>query len=179
MNNFPVIVDGKEYWISRSVATATSIFTINDDNKLCVLANKRGTGLPGQNFSNPGKWSVITGFLDYNENFVQCCIREVHEETGVDISKVDLNFREFEDDPSRDGQVILMRYSGFIENGTELELTDKFSDPNEVAEIKWIPLDELENYEWTSERHIQKIREYGEYECVENRYELAPDFEVW
>lgn len=178
MNNFPVNVNGKEMWISRSVATAVSIYTINDDGKLCILANKRGTGLPGQHFSNPGKWSVITGFIDYDETLEECCIREVHEETGIDISSIKLTMRCIEDDPKRDGQVILIRYSGFIEDASDQELTDKYSEPNEVAELKWIPLNELENYTWTSERHIRKIREYGERECLENEYGLNSNYDV-
>ena len=177
MKNFPVYDGGKEWWISRSVAVAVSIYSIKD-GKLCILANKRGTGLPGQNFSNPGKWSVITGFIDYDETLRQCAIREVHEETGVDISEVNLKQQDIEDDPSRDGQVILIRYSGFLWDVIPQELTDKYAEPNEVAEIKWVPLDELDNYDWTSKRHIEKIKEYGQYELWRNGFKVDDDWSI-
>lgn len=163
MKNFPVKVDGKEYWISRSVAVAVSIYTYIN-GKLCILANKRGTGLPGQNFSNPGKWNVISGFIDYDETLKEACIREVHEETGVDISNVELKLMLIDDSPERSGQVILFRYIGFYYNPeNKITLTNKYSEPKEVDDVKFIPIDELDNYDWTSENHKEKIKEYGYY----------------
>ena len=163
MNNFPVQVDGKEYWVSRSVAVAVSIYTFIG-GKLCILANKRGTGLPGQHFSNPGKWNVVSGFIDYNETLKEACIREVHEETGLDISNVELRRMMIDDSPKRSGQVILFRYIGFYYNlDKKITLTNKYAEPKEVDDVKFIPIDELDNYDWTSENHKEKIKEYGEY----------------
>ena len=81
MKNRPVIVDEREYWISRSVAVSCVVFAKNNDGELCVLINKRGTAL-----FNPGKWNIPGGFIDYDENAEQCAKREVYEETGVDLS---------------------------------------------------------------------------------------------
>lgn len=168
MNNFPVIIDGKERWISRSVAVAVSIYTFVD-GKLCILANKRGTGLPGQNFSNPGKWNVVSGFIDYDETLKEACIREVHEETGVDISNVELKLMLIDDSPKRSGQVILFRYIGFYYNPkNKITLTNKYSEPKEVDDVKFIPINELDNYDWTSENHKEKIKEYGNYILYNN-----------
>lgn len=173
MNNFPVTVNGKEYWISRSLAVAVSVYGFVD-NKLCILANKRGPGLP----NNVGKWNVVSGFIDYNETIEQCCKREVWEETGIDISTCELHRMSIEDDPKRDGQVILFRYICFIykDKGKDImkgkmlvnALTTEHSEPNEVSDLKWIPLDELDKYEWTSENHKNKIKEYGEYMLTYN-----------
>ena len=171
MNNFPVKVDGKEWWISRSLATAVSIYSFNK-GKLCILANKRGPGLT----VNVGKWSVITGFIDYDETIKECCNREVHEETGVDISKVKLHQHNIEDDPARTDQVILIRYSGFLSNPSSQELTNKYSEPDEVDDIQWIPLSELKNYNWTSTRHIKKIKKFGLYECLINPIKTIKEF---
>ena len=46
-------------------------------------------------------------------------------------------------------------------------LTNKYCEPDEVDDVKFIPIDELDNYEWTSENHKEKIKEYGKY-IVEN-----------
>lgn len=159
MKNFPIKVDGKEYWISRSVAVAVSIYTFID-GKLCILANKRGSGLP----NHVGEWNVVSGYIDYDETLIEAAKREVKEETGLDISNVELCQMAVEDSPKREGQVILFRYAGFYHNkNSRVTITNKYSEPNEVDDIKWIPISELNNYKWTSENHKEKIKEYGEY----------------
>ena len=62
MNNFPVIKDGKEYWISRSIAVACFVYKIVND-EIYVLANKRGSGTP----DFQGYWYCPCGYLDYDE----------------------------------------------------------------------------------------------------------------
>lgn len=158
MKNFAVQIEGKEYWISRSVAVAVSLYTFID-NKLCILANKRGKGLP----NHVGQWNVISGYLDYDETLRDACNREVFEETGVDIKDTELHLRDIEDEPTRENQVILFRYVGFLLGGQQLELTNKNAEADEVEEVKWVPVEDLDNYEWTSEKHKQKIIEYGDY----------------
>ena len=161
MNNFPVTVDGKEYWISRSVAVGAYIFA-DIDGKICILANKRGLGLP----NNVGKWSVVSGFLDYNETLLNAVYREVFEETNVKLEEHDkepLELMEVDDNPDREGQNILFRYSTWIYDPQKAELSDKNSEPNEVDEIRWVPVDDLPSYDWTSERAKERIRRYAMY----------------
>lgn len=159
MKNFPVKHEGKEYWISRSVAVAVTIFTHNENGDFCVLANKRGKGLP----NHVGEWNVVSGYIDFDETLKQACVREVKEETGVDINNVNLYQMAIEDEPSRENQVILFRYAGYLPFGSRHELTNKYSEPDEVEEIKWIPIDELNNYQWTSEKHRDLIKTFGGY----------------
>ena len=158
MKNFPVEYNGKTYWISRSVAVAVTVFT-HVDGELCVLANKRGKGLP----NHVGEWNVVSGYIDYDESLKDACVREVKEETGVDINKNDLTLRLFEDDPQRENQVILFRYSCYLKNGYKQILTDKYSEENEIEEIKWIPIKQLNDYIWTSEKHRDLIKSFSKY----------------
>lgn len=153
MKNFPVKVDGKEYWISRSVAVGVTVFaTVNGHD--CVLANKRGPGLP----NHVGQWNVVSGYLDFDETLEQAARREVFEETGVTLTdKNVLELFKVEDDPSRENQVILFRYATFY-HGDKDVLTNKNCEPGEVDEVKWIPIKELDNYEWTSENHKKMIK---------------------
>lgn len=163
MKNFPVKVDGKEYWISRSVAVAVSIYTFIN-GKLCILANKRGPGLP----NHVGQWNVVSGYIDFDETLQEAARREVYEETGLNIDKVELRQMDIEDSPKRENQVILFRYIGFYYDKDRIvTLTNKYCEPDEVDDVKFIPIDELDNYEWTSENHKEKIKEYGKY-IVEN-----------
>ena len=108
MKNFPVKVDNKEYWISRSVAVAVSIYTFID-GKLCVLANKRGPGLP----NHAGQWNVVSGYIDFDETIPEAAKREVYEETGLSIDKTKLILMDIDDSPKRENQVILFRYIYF------------------------------------------------------------------
>lgn len=157
MKNFAIIKDGKEYWVSRSVAVAVSLYTYIG-TKLCVLANKRGKGLP----NHVGQWNVVSGYLDYDETLREACNREVFEETGLDISNIELYQKDIEDSPNKENQVILFRYMGFVPNGPEVEFTNEHADKDEVEEIKWVPLEDVYDYEWTSELHRTKILVYGD-----------------
>jgi 8-oxo-dGTP diphosphatase len=44
-----------------------------------VLLGKRG-GSPGK-----GRWSLPSGYVDYEEDFLTAAIRETREETGLDV----------------------------------------------------------------------------------------------
>lgn len=159
MKNFPVIVDGKEYWISRSVAVAVTVFSFIG-KEFCVLANKRGKGLP----NHVGEWNVVSGYIDYDETLEQACVREVFEETGVNLKGKELHRMDIEDEPSRENQVILFRYVCFIwDKGNDFSPTNKYSEPDEVDDVKWIPLKEVDNYTWTSEKHKERIKEYADF----------------
>ena len=37
---------------------------------------------------NPGRYSLVAGFLDFGESLEECAMREVREETGIDICNV-------------------------------------------------------------------------------------------
>lgn len=154
MKNFPVNVNGKEYWVSRSAAISISVFgKINGVD--CVLANKRGKGLP----NHVGEWNNVCGYIDYDETLKQACIREVFEECGVDISKSEIKFISFEDDPKRENQVITFRYFTWLNDANEQIPSNKNCEKDEVEEVKWIPIDEIDDYKWKSEKHKDIIKQ--------------------
>ena len=151
MKNFPVEKDGKTYWVSRSVAAVAYVFSFDKNGKMCVLANKRGPGLP----NNVGKWNCPSGFLDYGETIRQCAAREVFEETGVHINEDDLKLYAVDDNPNRSNQVVLFRYYAKADHSAKL--TNENCEPNEVEEVRWIPLDEIGDYDWTSDIHVRAL----------------------
>lgn len=155
MNNFSVNVNGKEYWVSRSIAVVTYVYA-NVKGVECVLANKRGPGLPNK----VGLWNCVSGYLDYDETVEEAAVREVFEETGVNIKNYRLIFKEIDSSPSREKQNVLVRYCCHIKNADNINLTNKYAEPNEVDEIRWIPLKDIDKYDWVSESHKSKIREY-------------------
>lgn len=142
MNNFPVNVNGKEYWISRSVATVGFIFT--EDNGFRVLAVKRGNGCPDE----VGKWCCPCGYLEWDETLAECCSREIKEETNLTVSPFLLNFWSINSDPKEAHQNITIRYVSFSKGYAGQTVNTAYSEPNEVDDIKWIGFDELGDYDW-------------------------------
>lgn len=141
MRNFPVTVEGKEYWISRSVATVGFIFTV--DNGLRVLAVKRGKGAP----DNIGKWCAPCGYLDYDETLRECCCREVLEETGLKIRRNSLQPFGVDDVPTG-RQNITHRFWDFSINYGGQTVYPGGTEPNEIEDVEWIGMSELNHYEW-------------------------------
>jgi len=70
-------VDGKKVWKSRSVAVCCVLYTSDDH----FIVTKRSMSME----NNPGKMCLVCGFLDNNESIHQALIREVYEESGLDI----------------------------------------------------------------------------------------------
>lgn len=156
MKNFPIIdkETGREYWISRSVAVLGVVKAIDRNGNKYVLAEQRGTGTPDPEYV--GYWCLPCGYVDYNETCKQAIAREVKEETGINIHPENFELIEINDNPFEDKrQNITFRFrtelKGYI---NDFELTDKFSEINEVMNIKWIDLREINNYKWAFNHKI-------------------------
>ena len=154
MKNFPIEKDGKEYWVSRSCAAVAYVYCFHN-GKMMVLANKRGPGLP----NNVGKWNAPSGFLDYGETLRECAAREVFEETGLKLNPSDFNLEEVDDSPSRIGQNVLFRFSA-VTKYTDA-LTNEKCEKDEVDDVRWIPINDIDDYEWTSEAHVYAMKQYS------------------
>lgn len=159
MKNFEVTHEGKTYWVSRSLATVTYHFAFINDQAY-ILANKRGSGMP----TNVGKWNCPSGYLDFGETLEECAVREIYEETGVTVPLNSLTLMEIDSAPTRRGmQNVLVRYRSACKydclEDAYAEVTTEHSEPNEVEEVKWIPMSEIKNYEWVSEKHVKQIIE--------------------
>lgn len=167
MNNFPVQHEGKTYWVSRSVAVACFVFTTIND-RFHVLANQRGEGAADFH----GYWNAPCGYLDFGETTAEAAIRETYEETGVRIRYVD--FAGFDDNPKSEHQNVTFYYLSFIKETTLTNniFNNRGGEENEVSDVKWIPVDELDNYQWAFGHGsiIKKIaEEYGEKDYI-SRY---------
>jgi 8-oxo-dGTP pyrophosphatase MutT (NUDIX family) len=143
MRNFPVTVDGHEFWISRSCAVV-GVMLKTDGKEPMVLANKRGPGCP----DFVGYWNIPCGYIDYNETLQEAVVREVYEETGLVTKPDNWEFLSINSDPKDSNkQNITVRWiSVYNENmGT---FNTEHSEKDEVEDVKWIPLSETDKYEW-------------------------------
>ena len=144
MKNFPIKVDDKEYWVSRSCAVVGIIYkTFDVDGKLYILANKRGKGCPDY----VGKWNVTCGYLDYNESLLQAVSREIYEEVGLTVPILDWKLWVINSIPSDNKQAVSFRF--YAEYKEEYGYSNKdHCEKDEVDEIRWIPFDEIDKYDW-------------------------------
>ncbi len=92
-----------------------------------------------------GKWEFAGGGVDFGEDPVSSIKREVLEEIGVEIKVVRLLPKVISDIQKFNNgdqlQVLVLSYECKITSGTP-NPTD-----NEIAEIKFFPLDEIKNLE--------------------------------
>ena len=80
--NFQIeAIDGKKYWISRSIAVV-AIPLFYCDEKVHVPLGKRS---PTMNLY-PNYWGIPCGFLDWDETASEAVEREVYEELGIKLS---------------------------------------------------------------------------------------------
>ncbi|MDV6330869.1 NUDIX domain-containing protein [Asticcacaulis sp. 201] len=101
-----------------------------------ILLVKRGA-MPGR-----GQWALPGGFIDVDETLVESALRELQEETGLDLTEVafELVAREVFDDPKRSsrGRVITHAFVFRLDG----ELPD-VAGADDAETATWLPLVEL------------------------------------
>ena len=136
MKNFSVNVDGKEYWISRSVATVCFIFK-HKNNRTFVLIEKRGKGAA----DNIGKWCVPGGYLEYNVTLKENAALEVLQETGFIIKKEKLKIVGINSSPSENHQNVTIRYVYNADENEEFNLSNAVGgEKDEVEDVQWLDI---------------------------------------
>lgn len=117
----------------------------------CVLVGKRKGSHGSGMLSFPG------GHLEMNESWAECAVREVKEETNLDV--VNLNFFHVTNDPNISGNAnkhyitIFMR-AGVASDSAELQNLE----PHKCESWEWKPWDEiLEIYENSRDRLFDPI----------------------
>lgn len=128
--------NGEELWISRSVVVICVVARITDDNKIEIIAEKRGPLV-----SATGRWCFPCGYLDYDEDITDAVIREVQEETGYTLERKDVKFIDINSKPEGKKQNVGIRHIAFIDNDKK-QISDFELDTNEVTELKWVEIGE-------------------------------------
>lgn len=82
---------------------------------------------------NPGRYSLVAGFLDLGESLEECAIREVREETGIEITNVRYVGSQNWPFPAQ-----LM--AGFVADYAGGEIV---VDRNELEDARWFRVDAL------------------------------------
>jgi len=120
---------------------------IIDDGKVLLVKRKYPPRV--------GDWSFPAGFMEYGESPSHCCIREVKEETNLDV-RLASSFKVYSgsDDPRT--RAVLIMYIAKIRGG-DLKAGD------DASELKFFSLDKLPD-NLAFESHIRALDEYREFE---------------
>lgn len=134
----------KTVFSGRFCAVSGFVYAIVD-GKYSILANLRGPGTPDYQ----GCWNAVCGFLERYENSKEGIAREMLEECGFQIDTDDLKIIHVETDPAEcnNGNVTI-RHTAFLGKIIPHYVVKEGGEENEVDSVKWIPVDEFDNYKW-------------------------------
>ena len=133
----------EEYKKEWSSTPYPPVFVAGDALVLCqehILLIKRGA------FPGKGLFAMAGGFLDSTEPIRHCAIRELIEETGIDLSYKELDksiktYRVF-DDPNREPRGRMISHTYLFDLQTQALPNIKGAD--DASEALWYPLKDLE-----------------------------------
>ena len=108
---------------------------IEDDNRILLghrVASYKDTG----GIYEPDSWTLPGGKQEYEETTIETGIREVKEETNLDVSDLELYF--VSDDIAIDRHYVTIDYitNTFVGN-------IKIMEPTKIDEWKWFSIEEL------------------------------------
>ncbi|KAL2808764.1 NUDIX hydrolase domain-like protein [Aspergillus granulosus] len=114
-----------------NVRVGVAVFALNSKNEFVVGQRKGSHGA--------GTWALPGGHLEFNESFEKCAIREVKEETGLDIS--DVQFLTATNDVMHDDKkhYVTIFVNARVRDGQ----VPRILEPNKCAEWRWISWEEL------------------------------------
>lgn len=161
-NECVITADGREIWVSRSVTVVVSII-LRYAGQPYVLVNQRGPGVP----DCQGLWNLPCGYLDYDESTTEAAMREVWEECGVNagllLEVADCEFFSLPWDvgsvPHDARQNVNIHHGLHAEVASLPALSNAHNEPGETADIRWLPLSELDTLEFAF-NHRARIDKY-------------------
>ena len=86
-----------------------------------------------------GCWALPGGFMEMDETIEHCAVRELQEETGLQVDEKALRLIGIYSAPGRDprGRTVTAAYAVRVPDTTEATAGD------DAAEVRWWPLDAL------------------------------------
>lgn len=115
-----------------------------------AIIEKNGKVLMVQRKKEPykGTWMFPSGFVDYGEHPEDTVIREVKEETGLDVINMELlEIAQTDDDPREPGNIVIF-YKVTVKEGQVV------NDPYENLDIKWFDIDNLPDIGWKNHKKM-------------------------
>lgn len=102
---------------------------VNKENKILLVRHKKG---------NQRYWVLPGGRLEYGETFEECAIRELKEETGLDVEVERFLFLSEALAPDRSRHIVNIFIKAKVVGGTM-----KLGDEPVLAGVDFLPLEDL------------------------------------
>ena len=172
-NEMVTLQDGRVIWISRSVAVVGAIFAWRVGDELpYVLTSTRGP----KSADFQGMENLVCGYLDWDETGSEAIIREVWEETGLNLVEVmesgcDMinnidKMWDYNDRIDSNNQNITHRYGLCFAVDVDKEFPVLTTEHNEVVgEVenpRWLRIDKIDEFQWAF-GHSDLIKKYMEF----------------
>lgn len=130
-------------------------FEFYPHNPLAVAAivlGMNGTVLLAKRAREPfvGLWTLPSGFVDFGEHPDEALIREIKEETGLEVAHYALRAISNSDQDPRAQGVVLITYVVTVNDG-ELK-----NDAEENLELRYWPMDKLPPMAWKIHEEVLK-----------------------
>ena len=110
--------------------TRVSVIVVSDDGKILLVRHRKGNRL---------YWVLPGGRLEYGETFQECAVRELKEETGLDIEVDRFCFLSEAIAPDRSRHIVNIYLKGHVVGGTM-----RVGNEPVLAGVDYIPLSDLE-----------------------------------
>ena len=159
-----ILPNGREIWLSRAIAVVGTICVIKNDVPY-ILISKRGSG----SADYQGLWNLICGYLDYNESTGEAFARESWEEFGINIYELMKNeiYKDYSEIPwdvnsfpDENRQNVSIHHAIVCKvDELPIPVIRNEVEDNEVEEVKWIPLTEVDNYDYAF-NHNARIKKF-------------------
>lgn len=135
--------------MDKQIKTGVGVMLLNNNKVLLGhrVSNAKDTG----GIYEPGSWTFPGGKQEYEETVIETAIREVKEETNLDISNIHVYTATDEFQPDRHYVTI-----GVISSSYEGEL--KVMEPNKIDKWSWFDLTNLPDNIYTPSKNM--IDEY-------------------
>jgi len=130
-----------------------------------LIINEKGEILLIKRKAEPGKglWSIPGGVVELGENLHDALVREVKEETGLDIKPLSFldvyEVLDYDDNGRLKYHYVIIDYLAMLKRGVLKPSTD-------ALDARWVPLKEVYSYKLTEsfrsllEKHKEKIIEF-------------------
>jgi len=105
------------------------VVVVNKENKILLVRHKKG---------NQRYWVLPGGRLEYGETFEECAIRELKEETGLDVEVERFLFLSEALAPDRSRHIVNIFIKAKVVGGTM-----KLGDEPVLAGVDFLPLEDL------------------------------------
>jgi 8-oxo-dGTP pyrophosphatase MutT (NUDIX family) len=117
----------------KKLIHVANVALIDQNNKILLLKRSR-------NLKQPEYWGLVGGLVDAGETPESAAIREVTEETGMDISPIELSDAYKFLIEKEDENIEICLFKSVVKVPIEITL-----DAYEHSEYRWFDLDEISN----------------------------------